>query len=421
HGDCLTMGEYEIQVGLEEQGSDNRPSDGPTTSLLDSDPALPGLASATDEDLLASTQPTGQSPISPFDKPGEPTSFDDSGEAAEDLLEPAAESAPQAPEPPPAQSGGAFEPPQIPEDFDLEWGLAPSEPVQPAPSPPRTAEPAEPYPRAAEPAEPSPRPRAAEPAQPPARAAEPDQPPARAAEPDQPPAQPPEPKLPPAPAGAPIPGAGPATPSQEPSTASKSTGDPLAAFLRGCGLEELPLAEGDREQTMELVGMIFRQMVQGLMETLMARSQIKGEFRLSQTAIRPVENNPLKFSIGAEEAITNLLAPRGSAYMPARQAVGEGFDDLKAHQLAVMAGMQAALNDLLQRFNPAALEERLGRNSGLSGLLPGMRKARYWDLFKVIYGDIADEARENFEERFGREFAQAYEQQIQALKSSGRH
>jgi type VI secretion system protein len=189
----------------------------------------------------------------------------------------------------------------------------------------------------------------------------------------------------------------------------------LQAFLAGAGLSHLEIDASDAGQLMTELGAIFRQTVQGLMEVLMTRTNIKSEFRLSQTMIRPVENNPLKFSPNVEEAMVCLLMRRGPAYLPAVRAVKEGFDDIRAHQLAVMAGVQAALLNLLRRFDPQALETRLGQQSVLDNIMPSKRKARYWELFTLLYNEIAKEAEDDFQELFGREFARAYEEQINRL------
>ena len=93
------------------------------------------------------------------------------------------------------------------------------------------------------------------------------------------------------------------------------------------------------------------------------------------------------------------------------QAVREGFDDIKAHQLAVVAGIQAALTRLLQRFDPDNLETRL-EQSVLDHLWPANRKAKYWDLFTTEYEAIAHEAEDDFKKLFGDEFARAYENQL---------
>ena len=45
------------------------------------------------------------------------------------------------------------------------------------------------------------------------------------------------------------------------------------------------------EQFLEATGRIFREITDGMMKVLRARSQLKNEFRMPRTEIRPVENN----------------------------------------------------------------------------------------------------------------------------------
>lgn len=189
----------------------------------------------------------------------------------------------------------------------------------------------------------------------------------------------------------------------------------LAAFLAGAGLPPVPIADEDILPLMTNLGEIFRETVQGLMQVLIARSRIKSEFRLAQTTLQPAANNPLKFSLSVDDAMINLLTKQGPAYLSAVQALREAFNDIKAHQLAVMTGTQAALSHLLRRFDPQILEARLGNHSMLDSLLPSNRKARYWNLFNALYAEIAKEAEDDFQELFGREFARAYEEQVRKL------
>ncbi|MDV7394168.1 type VI secretion system-associated FHA domain protein, partial [Arthrospira platensis SPKY1] len=79
----------------------------------------------------------------------------------------------------------------------------------------------------------------------------------------------------------------------------------------------------------------------------------------------------------------------------------------------VMAGIQAALTRLLERFDPGELENRLQPNV-LDSVLPGIRKAKYWDSFTSRYHDIAREAEDDFNKLFGDEFARAYEERLRA-------
>ena len=178
------------------------------------------------------------------------------------------------------------------------------------------------------------------------------------------------------------------------------------------------LTDDQLPETLANLGAIFRETVQGLAEILRARGDIKGEFRLDRTTIGPMENNPLKTPPGqpplrTEEIMVLLLAPRHHAYMSPVQAVHEAFTDIKAHQVAVMAGIQAALNRLLERFDPGNLETRL-RQTVFDSILPASRKAKYWDLFTSEYQAIAQEAEDDFNELFGDEFARAYQERLRS-------
>jgi type VI secretion system protein len=192
----------------------------------------------------------------------------------------------------------------------------------------------------------------------------------------------------------------------------------LRALFEGAGLPQLKLTEEQLPEVAANLGAILRETVQGLMEILLARGDVKGEFRLDRTTMGPVENNPLKTPPGRpplspEEVMTLLLVQRKEAYMSPVQAVREGFNDIKAHQLAVVAGIQAALNRLLERFDPSNLEARL-EQSMFDNLWPANRKAKYWDLFTAEYQAIAREAEDDFNELFGDEFARAYENRLRA-------
>ncbi len=181
----------------------------------------------------------------------------------------------------------------------------------------------------------------------------------------------------------------------------------LAAFLRGAGLDPAMVPGDDPEQTLETAGALFSAAVAGMIDVLATRSEVRNEFRLAQTVIRPTENNPLKFSASATDALRVLLSRNASGYMSAQSAMNEAVDDVKAHQIAVMAGVQAAVQGLLKRFDPEALEQRFAQERGMAVL--GSRKARCWDAFVRLYGEIAEEAEDDFHAVLGREFAKAYE------------
>ena len=208
--------------------------------------------------------------------------------------------------------------------------------------------------------------------------------------------------------------------SPDPVPAASSEGDAgsaalLQAFLTGLGAPGLQIAPEEAAATMERLGRAMRAMITGLREVLMTRASIKQEFRIGQTVIAAGGNNPLKFSISPELAIEAMVRPTARGWLPADLSAEQALQDLKAHEVAMMTGMEAALKDLLRRLDPAVLEGRLEAQSGLGSFLKG-RKARYWELYETLYAGIADQAENEFQELFAREFAQAYRDQLERLK-----
>ena len=166
---------------------------------------------------------------------------------------------------------------------------------------------------------------------------------------------------------------------------------------------------------MLLIGQVLRESMRGTVELLVARAALKREMRAEMTMIVARENNPLKFSPSVEVALQHLLGPPSPGFMAAAPAVRDAFDDLRAHQLGVMAGMKAAFEGVLQRFDPAQLEGKLTRKSAINSLIPSTRKARLWELFQELFSQISAEAQDDFDELFGRAFLRAYEAQLDKL------
>jgi len=184
----------------------------------------------------------------------------------------------------------------------------------------------------------------------------------------------------------------------------------LRALLLGAGIPDTQLPRGLTPETMETIGKLLREAVQGTLDLLRVRGLTKSEMRADVTMIMPVDNNPLKFSPGVEAALGQLLAPHGHGFMAPVPAMRDAYDDL-------LAGMRAALDEVLARFAPDSLQARLADPTVLDTLLPMNRKAKRWDLFVERYEQVASEAREDFNAAFGKAFRRAYEAQVKQLRA----
>ena len=260
--------------------------------------------------------------------------------------------------------------------FD-DWGLSSPEPAPAAPEPePLTSDAGRSRERGA-PA-PVPTPPAAPPAPPPAA--------------DPIPAAPPPPQPPPTPVPPP-------TPAPPPDTALTD------AFFRGLGLAP----DDASAETMEAMGKRFRMLVEGVMHMLRTRAREKQNVRVAQTIIGSTNVNPLKFMATTDDALAALVAPRGAGYLPPDAAIAAAFRDLADHQVRTWTGMQSALRQMIDRFDPAAIEAEIEADGLIKALLAGGRSAKLWQLYNDRYKDIARSAEDRFLGEVGADFRDAYE------------
>ncbi len=203
----------------------------------------------------------------------------------------------------------------------------------------------------------------------------------------------------------------------------------LRALLDGLGLAELPQAAGARSaaartltpELLQRIGELIAGACQGTVELLQARATLKQELRADLTMIGSRDNNPLKFVPDGPTALAQLLAAQPvRGFMEPGRAMRDAYDDLLAHQIGFVAGMRAAMQGLVGRFDPQALEQRLAGKSVLDAMLPAARKARLWELFNTLYAEVSREAEDDFDRLFGRAFVKAYEEQIARIEA-GRH
>jgi type VI secretion system protein ImpI len=193
-----------------------------------------------------------------------------------------------------------------------------------------------------------------------------------------------------------------------------STDHPVAAdfagVLAGAGLDPADVTP----ELARSFGQILRVVVSGVMDVMQSRQQIKDEFRMSMTRVRPAENNPLKFSVNVDDALHNLLVKRNPAYLAPVEAFEDAFVDLRHHQIAMLAGMRVAFESMLAEFDPDRLQQEFDRQLN-KGLVPA--KLRYWDLYREKRHDIVKDPEASFRRLFGEEFARAYEDQLKQLKA----
>lgn len=196
---------------------------------------------------------------------------------------------------------------------------------------------------------------------------------------------------------------------------------PLSAFFRGAGLKSQDMNEQERNAMLFLLGQLVRELLTGITESLHLRAQQKSQLRLANTTIQKKNNNPLKFSAGTSEALTNLLFRTSREYMGPVEAVRDAFADITVHQQNLLKALCSAVPEYVNRLDPIVLEDKFAR-AGRGALMGTTSKLKHWELYKDLFQVVAHHHPGQLPSQFLEELARAYETECErdtALRNRG--
>jgi predicted component of type VI protein secretion system len=189
------------------------------------------------------------------------------------------------------------------------------------------------------------------------------------------------------------------------------------SFLDGAGIDSA-LPNTPTPELLADIGTMMRITVGGIHRLIAMRAMAKHEMQAQMTAIQVRGNNPLKFAPDATVALQMLLQPPARGFLGGPAALCDALIHLQSHQVAMMAGMRAALEGVLDRFDPEKLEAVLTKRSVFDSLRPAHRRARLWDVYVEHYRALRGAAQKDFERFFGEAFREAYEAQVRSLEAA---
>lgn len=200
-------------------------------------------------------------------------------------------------------------------------------------------------------------------------------------------------------------------------TKSVDSHELMQAFLRGAGTPPDTISSEVSPEFMEIIGKLLATSIQGTVELIASRALVKREVRADMTMIVAKKNNPLKFLPDGQAVLMQMLRENIPGFMEPVEAMQDAYEDLRAHQIGVVAGMRAAMAEVLERFNPELLEKRLKDHSFIDSVLPANRKAKMWDLYTELFEENRLKSQDDFQAIFGKSFVAAYEAEIERFKN----
>ncbi|HSG65060.1 MAG TPA: type VI secretion system-associated FHA domain protein TagH, partial [Gammaproteobacteria bacterium] len=186
---------------------------------------------------------------------------------------------------------------------------------------------------------------------------------------------------------------------------------PLVAFLRGAGLANRELGAQDTAMLLHLAGQLIRELAVGLRRSIDARVEQRNRLRVANRTIQPQNNNLLNFAASLDEAVENLLFMRKPEYLPAVDAVREGFAETIDHERALLEATHEALKSYLERLDPEDIQQK-AEDGGKRGLLGAIGDSKFRARYADIYEALAQHIPGHFPAAFGEAFAAAYEREL---------
>ncbi|SMC29533.1 FHA domain protein [Andreprevotia lacus DSM 23236] len=182
------------------------------------------------------------------------------------------------------------------------------------------------------------------------------------------------------------------------------------AFAEGAGLE---LDERITPAQCQQAGRMLSGMLAGTMELLASRTIIKREVKADLTMLLDRENNPLKLLPDAQTVLKQMFGPPFPGFMSPEQALADAFNDLHAHQLGMLAGMRAALSQLLKDVSPEQIGVQATQGGWHTKLLPYRQGHQAWLHYRRLHQTMLHAVEDDFHRVFGNAFLAAYDAEIE--------
>ncbi len=135
---------------------------------------------------------------------------------------------------------------------------------------------------------------------------------------------------------------------------------------------------------------------------------------MNALTLQPIEDNPLRLGQSYPDTVRAMFSrERSVVHLSPLAAVEETMSQLKAHQAAVVKGIEAGLEALLQAFSPELLMRRFRRYQPEEDA-HGDPSDWAWRMYTHYYEELSSARQSGFEKLFWEIFAQAYECALRA-------
>ncbi|WP_397450594.1 type VI secretion system-associated FHA domain protein TagH [Pseudomonas sp. NA-150] len=209
-----------------------------------------------------------------------------------------------------------------------------------------------------------------------------------------------------------IPPPPPPEPAPEPAPPMNQSDAFWQQFGQALGVDLDSLDQRGREALAVNAARLLKLSIGSLQQSLRTRTELKNELRLALTTAQYTRQNPLKHTANAADALNSLLLDHSSV-LSAEQSIHRAFNDLQAHQVALLGASRAALRSTLEHFAPEHMALRFERD-GYKPLFD--TDGGLWRAYGRYHQALGRD--DDWSERLlARDFSRAYEEQVRLIDS----
>ena len=164
--------------------------------------------------------------------------------------------------------------------------------------------------------------------------------------------------------------------------------DLLTGFLETSGLsakafEGVAPLEAGRD-----LGRLLRIAIEGVRDVLATRAMVKAELRVDHTIVQAQDNNAMKFAPDVQRCLDAMVGQPPPGFLPGAAAMQQSLDDIKRHELALIAALNSVFTEIATQLDPEAIREGVRTESSFGSALPMMREAACWSLYEQRYAAL---------------------------------
>ncbi|RCK40937.1 hypothetical protein TH25_24335 [Thalassospira profundimaris] len=181
---------------------------------------------------------------------------------------------------------------------------------------------------------------------------------------------------------------------------------PLAKSL-GIHLGEMSTEQAAR--VLSDIGASLRAALEGLNQIYKSTSERSANFPLATMHLHALEDNPIRFSRDADEALHAFFSKRGPVHLSAPAAMQESLDHLNSHQAATEKSIDRALDAVLAALLPRALERRFKAYDAAG--VPENQEAYdawCWRMYRAYFSELRSQRQQGLQMLFWEVFGNEY-------------